>query len=658
MLDRLEMSEWNGNLIVTINVLSRRPNLVMCGIAGFVNYDQRDNVKEIIHAMNDAMRHRGPDGEGIYMDRLAVLGHRRLSIIDLTGGAQPMSNEDSTLHLVCNGEIYNHLELRDRLERSGHRFRTHSDSEVIIHLYEDYGSKTAEMLCGMFAFALWDSRKQLLVMSRDRVGQKPLVYTLRNRSLVFASEINALRRHPSFSNELNADAIGDFLALQYIPFPNCIYADVKKLPPAHTLLFDSNTGKLEIFQYWNINYTRKMTISLPDASRQLRDLLVKSVHRRLMSDVEIGCFLSGGIDSAIITALVAKMRQPDRTPAFTVGFSDRLYDERYGSRLTAQHINSLTDNSLEYVETVVDASNFELVKKIVSRCGEPFADASILPTSLLSAFAKQKVSVVLSGDGADEIFAGYERYLAIHFASCINRLPATLRRALFNLPQKFLPDSGERTFTGRLRRFLNMLAAPNQQQYLSLLNRCPPALWNKIAGERLLHHTPSESGLQSSYTAAVDAAERCMELDFHTYLPNDILMKVDIASMSESLEVRNPYLDHEVVEFAIQLPLAFKLNGLESKYLLKHTFAELIPSNAGRIRKRGFGIPVASWLRDAWRKPAETTLVESQLINSGWINQEGLHSLWQEHQQGKRDHSYLLWNLLILAIFMQRMNAA
>ncbi len=625
----------------------------MCGIAGFVNFDHHTAAEELIGAMNRVQAHRGPDGAGFFIDDRAALGHRRLAIIDLEGGIQPMSNEDGSLHLVFNGEIYNHRELRARLETSGHRFRTGSDTEVILHLYEECGADAPAALCGMFAFALWDSRKRMLLLGRDRAGQKPLVYFRKGRTLVFASEINALREHPDFPEEWDARAVGDFLSLQYVPSPDCIYREVKKLPPAHTLLFNADSGQIQTACYWQMNVAPKGVWSFPAASQRLRELLTEAVRKRLMAEVPSGAFLSGGLDSAIIATLMTRLRQPERTAAFTIGFADRAYDERSGARLAAHHINRLTGNCLDHQEKVVDPGDFELLRKLVPCYGEPFADASMLPTALLSAFAREQVTVILSGDGADEIFAGYERYLAMRLASRFNRLPEPVRRMFFRLPARFFPDSGERTFSGRLRRLLRMLGAPQCGQYFALLDRCPPALRARIAGERLLQEEAETRRLFRARTA-FDVVEQCMEIDFHTYLPGDILPKVDIASMASSLEVRNPFLDHELIEFAATLPSEFKLCGRSRKHLLKHAFADLLPQETIAVRKRGFGVPLASWLRGRWQEPALAALWDSPLPDSGWIDPKGLQTLWNEHQQGRRDHSYLLWSLLILALFMQK----
>ncbi len=625
----------------------------MCAIAGFVNFDHRAAAEQIIGAMNRVQRHRGPDGDGVFIDDRAALGHRRLAIIDLAGGAQPMTNEDGTLHLVFNGEIYNHLELRAWLEAAGHRFRTGSDTEVILHLYEECGAEAPAALCGMFAFALWDSRKRVLLLGRDRAGQKPLVYFRKGRILVFASEINALRKHPDFPDEWDAAAVHDFLSLQYVPSPGCIYREVQKLPPAHTLLFDADSGQARLDCYWQVNLADKSDWSFAAAVQRLRELLTEAVRKRLMAEVPSGAFLSGGLDSAIIATLMTRLRQPERTAAFTIGFADRAYDERSGARLAANHINLLTGNSLDHREKVVDPGDFDLLRKIVPCYGEPFADASMLPTALLSAFAREQVTVILSGDGADEIFAGYERYLAMRFASRFNHLPEAVRRLLFRLPARFLPDAGERTFFGRLRRLMMMLGASENGQYFSLLDRCPPALRARIAGERLRQADAETARLFCTRTAP-DAVAQCMEIDFHTYLPGDILPKVDIASMASSLEVRNPFLDHEVIEFAATLPPEFKLHGRSRKHLLKHAFADLLPPETVAARKRGFGIPLAAWLRGRWQEPARTALWESPLPGSGWIDPRGMQELWEEHQQGRRDHSYLLWSLLVLALFMEK----
>ena len=623
----------------------------MCSIAGIINFKDIDESRIIAERMSNAMQHRGPDGSGLWSDQNAILAHRRLSIIDLTGGAQPLSNEDHRIQLVFNGEIYNHQLLRSNLEQRGHLFRTASDAEVIVHLYEEYGSDFLNMLHGMFAFALWDSSKQILLLTRDRSGQKPLLYFKNGAELVFASEFQGLRCHPAFPTAIDSKAVIDFLSLQYIPSPRSIYRDIHKLPPGSMMIFDAKNPDCNIKRWWQPNYQKKSEIGFNDAVKKTRELVTAAVQKRLMSEVPFGVFLSGGLDSAIVAALMTQMRAPAVTPAFTIGFDDPAYDERSGAKLMADQINRQTGGKLQHFVKNIKVDDFELIPKLVRHFGEPFADASMLPTYLLCAFAREHATMVLSGDGADEIFAGYERYLIMNYARRFNFL-----RGVFPIIRTLFPDSGERTHSGRLRRLCRVLGASPDNRYATMIDRCPSSLKTSLTGERLRDFT--EHNFADIFCpvvlTATNPAELAMEMDFHTYLPGDILPKVDIASMATSLEVRSPFLDHELIEFAASLPLKFKQCGRSRKHILKAAFADLLPQEIINGRKRGFGVPLANLSRGAWENPWRETIQNSPLFPDGWINATTFEKLWQEHQSSRRDHSYILWNILILAIFMEQ----
>lgn len=619
----------------------------MCSIAGIVNFADRDQALRQLEAMNRAMLHRGPDGGGFFADDTAALGHRRLSIIGLATGGQPMGNEDGSIQVVFNGEIYNHLELRARLEARGHVFKTASDTEVLVHLYEECGEDFVPQLAGMFSFALWDSRHRRLFAARDRAGQKPFLYFVHGKKLVFASEFAALESLPDFPGELDPAAIGDFLSLQYIPVEKSVYHEVKKLAPGCQLSFDAASGELKTRRYWTLDFNTKLDCSFDQAAGEVRRLVTEAVRKRLMSEVPSGVFLSGGLDSAIVAALMTELRLPERTAGFTIGFDDHRYDERDGAADMAREINLRSNGAFDHHVKVVDPGNFELVRKLARHYGEPFADGSMLPTHLLASFAREKVTMALSGDAADEVFAGYERYLAMRFAARFGSL-----RPLFELGAKLVPDRGERTFAGRLRRFSRVAATPAGERYAALLDRCPMELKMRLAGEKLRPHLAPLAGFNRR--TATDAVEQFLEIDFDTYLPGDILVKVDIATMASSLEVRNPFLDHQLVEYAASLPLEFKLCGRSRKHILKAAFADLLPAETLAGRKRGFGIPLASWLRGRWRDVAAELLFEGKLAVSGYFQAEVIEELWREHQSGRRDHSYILWNLVILSLFLDR----
>lgn len=606
---------------------------------------------QIAEAMNQTQFHRGPDGGGVWHDEQAVLAHRRLAIIDLAGGAQPMANEDGTLHLVFNGEIYNHIPLRKKLLQAGHQFRTSCDTEVILHLYEEKGDNFVQDLDGMFAFALWDAPRRKLLLGRDRTGQKPLHYFLKNGTLVFASELAALRCHPEFPAELSASAVADFLSLQYVPSPHTIYREVLKLPPATLMRFSPDSGRVEQEKYWRLDFSQKCDLSFAEAKERLRELVIAAVHKRLMADVPLGVFLSGGVDSAIIAATVAKLSAPEKVRLFTIGFDDGSYDERSQAQGTFDWLRRHGCGNIEHFVKTFPGNDFGEIQRLIGHFGEPFADASMLPTLLLSRFAREKVTVALSGDGADELFGGYDRYLAIRLGR-LSFLPEKWQRWFFQKMAYLLPDSGERTLAGRLRRFCKMLGEKRSNAYFSILNRCPSQLKHDLAGERLRQIEDASRIFDLPFTAK-DRVEQCLEADFQLYLENDILPKVDRTSMAASLEVRNPFLDRELVEFAATLPLSFKLHGSQKKYILREAFADCLPPAVSAGRKRGFGVPVGEFLRDEWRDSAREVLFSRKLYEDGWLSRPAVEQLWNDHQKGSRDFTYILFNILILNIFIE-----
>ena len=630
----------------------------MCGIAGIVNHRGDPAAGEIIAAMNAALTHRGPDASGIYLDEQVALGHRRLSIIDLENGNQPFKNEDGSVIAVFNGEIYNFRRLRDELTARGHTFRSATDTEVIVHLYEELGGECVRLLEGMFAFAVYNAKTRRLLLARDRLGQKPLLYFMTNGTLVFASEFPALKCHPEMPTELDVNAVSDYLSFQYVPGPGTIYRNVHKLAPGHQLEFRLNEGTTSIRSYWRLDHSLKLTESFDEAARTLRGLVEKSVERRLMADVPVGTFLSGGIDSTIITAVAAAKRLPEKTNAYTIGFNDRRYDERSFAARAAEAINRRTGGGLIHRERVVEPGDFSLLEKLCAHCGEPYADASILPTARLSEFAASEIKVALSGDGADEVFCGYERYLAYRWASRFSLLPGFLQRPLLKAVGAFCPDGGERSFSGRLRRFLRIMGTAPDQRYFTLLNRCGTPLKESLFGEKLRAAANRNSAelfdtLRWELTSA-NRIERLSELDLHTYLPGDILAKVDIASMAFSLEVRSPFLDREVVEFAARLPLSYKLRGAKRKRILCEAFKDVLPREISSRAKKGFGVPVAAYLRGEWRGAAEQALFDGRLCNGEYFRRDTVEKLWKEHLSGRRDRSYLLWSLLIFSLFLER----
>ncbi len=633
----------------------------MCGIAGIINHHADPDAEKKIRDMNWSLAHRGPDGSGIFTNEEVAFGHRRLAIIDPARGGQPMTNEDGSIIVILNGEIYNYRELRRELLARGHVFKSDSDTEVLVHLYEELGSECVAMLDGMFAFAIYNQRSHRVLLARDRMGKKPLLYFMNGDTLVFASEFQALRQHPGMPRELDMNALSDFLSFHYIASPNTAYRNVRKLPPAHQLEFRLTDGTVSIRGYWHLDYSLKNEISFEDAAHELRSLMEKAVEKRLMSDVPSGVFLSGGIDSTIVTALTTRLRGDAETEAFTIGFADSAYDERHYARIAAQFINKLHPGKLKHFESEVDASDFSLLEKLAAHFGEPFGDASMIPTYLVSRFAGERIRMALGGDGADEIFGGYERYVAMRYAAKLDSVcPAFVRRPLFQTGSLLLPDSGERTVSGRSRRMLQLLGCPPELRYFKVFDHAPQECKRRLFGERFrtaLAHDSSEIFAQRLWElTAPDPVERLAELDVHTYLANDILPKVDISSMAASLEVRSPFLDREVVEFAAKLPQEYKLSGRRRKHILRAAFADLLPPEVERRPKKGFGVPVARWLRRDWRNLAREALFDSPLTRDGFCNEKELERLWEEHQSERRDHSYLLWGVMNLAMFLTREN--
>ena len=543
---------------------------------------------------------------------------------------------------------------------AGHQFATESDTETLIHLYESYGSECVNFLDGMFAFAIYDTAKRKLLLGRDRLGQKPLLYFMSGDMLIFASEFAGLMAHPSFPEELDKRALSDYLSLQYIPQPDTAFLRVRKLPPGHLLTMNLETGNISIRCYWQPDYSLKNSgLSLNAATAELRKLVEKAVEKRLVSDVPLGTFLSGGVDSCIVTGIAAKLLYPAPCDAFTAGFGVAQYDERAAAKESAAVINRFSGGNLRCHEQEIKPDDFDLLEKLSAHFGEPFADASALPFFLLSRFARKHIKVALAGDGADEIFAGYERYLAMRYAEKAYWMPLPVRKALFAAAAGVLPDHGERSKSGRLRRLLNLFAAPEKTGYFNLLDRCPAAVKKELFGpamQSVADHDSAEclAGMNWELVAK-DKVEQLGELDLRTYLPGDILVKADIASMANGLELRSPFMDKAVVEFAARLPMKYKLHGKQRKMILKAAFSDLITPELANRPKRGFGVPVATWLRETWKERACDKLFNSPLIRDGYINGNALRNCWDLHQSGKRDFSYLLWELIIFAFFLERM---
>lgn len=628
----------------------------MCGIYGYTSH--RGQVEEnLLARMGKSLEHRGPDDEGqkvLRVGELSIgLGHRRLSIIDLSSAArQPMSNEDESIWLVFNGEIYNFKELRRELEQKGHRFKSNSDSEVIIHLYEEKGTRCLEQLKGMFAFVLWDSRSHSLFMARDRIGKKPLHYACTHDGIVFASEIKALLRHPMVSREIDLNSLNKYLTYEYVPAPNSIFKSIKKIEPGHYLLV--HKGKIQSFQYWDIPLVDYPVVDRTEEEyiEELRAILERSVKARLVADVPIGVFLSGGIDSGLVAALVA--RHDQQVESFSIGFEDSSFDE---SPYAIQIAHSL--NMRHHLKIFNAKELLENLHALPDIMDEPLADASILPTYLLSKFTAQKVKVALSGDGGDELFAGYQTYQAHKLVTYYNFLPAFLKNSLksiaSHLPvshdnvsadfriKQFLKGTG---VSSEIRFFIWMGAFIDREKKELLSNDCKSALRD--------HNTYEDIFGYINRSRLTKDLERILYLSMKLYLQDDILTKVDRASMANSLEVRCPLLDQELVEFACNLPMHYKLNGLKTKYLLKKAADGILPEGIANRPKKGFGIPLSRWLTGELKDFTLDYLSEQRITKQGFFHYPYIKTLIDDHFQKRNDNRKLLWTLLVFQIWHER----
>jgi len=617
----------------------------MCGIAGRFNFGDNAPVsRELIARMNVAQAHRGPDGSGEYFDRGVGLAHRRLSILDVEGGRQPMTNEDNTIWIVFNGEIYNFPELRDRLEAKGHKFRSHCDTEAIVHLYEDLGENCVDELRGMFAFAIWDSRVEKLFIARDRVGIKPLHYTvLSGKSLVFGSEIKAILQDEAVPRRVNPEALSEYVSLLYVPDPRTMFVGIQKLPPAHTLTCDRNGVRVR--QYWDVRYDVKESLTEEQAAGQLFDLLKSTVREHLLSDVPLGAFLSGGVDSSTIVGLMREVITGNLVTS-SIGFEEEAYNELPYARQMAERFHS------EHHEHVVHADVEHLFPLIVWSFDEPFADSSVIPTYYVSKTAREHVTVALSGDGGDELFAGYSRFRVGQLEHRLRRTLGPLR--LLGAMSRVLPDDVRFKARNSLesitrapddacarKHFLNLFTEEAKRHFMA-----QPETHDYAAKFREVY--------RQAHAAPDDWLNRALYVDLKTYLVDDILTKVDRMSMAVSLETRPPLLDHKVVEFVATLPPRFKLKGFESKHILKKAASRLVPQEILSRKKQGFRLPIAEWLRGQLRGTAEDLLLGPKATQRGYFNKSELEILWRNHLSGHRDNAHQIWSVILLELWHRK----
>jgi asparagine synthase (glutamine-hydrolysing) len=621
----------------------------MCGIVGFVNRAGHPADRAIVERMTATLAHRGPDGDGFYCEGPAALGHRRLSIIDLAGGAQPMSNEDGTVWITYNGELYNELELKKELLAKGHTYRTSCDTESLIHLYEEDGPDFARRLNGMFTAAIWDSRRHRLVLARDRMGQKPLYYgELPDGGLAFGSEPKAVVAHPAIGRSLDHASLVRYLFYEYVPAPHSIWQSIRKLPRGHVLCWED--GKVQVSRYWNPSASNPPILDFEAAAGQFWKQFRSAVSRHRRSDVPIGVFLSGGIDSSSVAAALCEIEPPGSVHTFSIGFEDPSFDESRYARAVADHLGTDHHEQTFSIETL-----YQLLPKVASWLDEPFGDASILPTHLLSRFARSEVKVVLGGDGADELLAGYPTFVAERAAGVFRRLPRPAQ-ALAGAAARRLPvDHRNFSFDFKLKQFLRGAAEPLPLAHQRWLGSFSGA---EIA-ELLVGGDPI--GIEDEHLrrariidGGTDALSRSLALYQDTYLPEDILTKVDRASMACGLEVRAPFLDAELVDFMQGLPPSFKFGRNQTKRVLKRAVAGKLPASILARPKKGFGIPVASWLRGPLAPMLNELLASERLERQGLFKPAVVARRIAEHQAGQQDHRKPLWTLLIFQLWYDR----
>jgi asparagine synthase (glutamine-hydrolysing) len=621
----------------------------VCGICGVV--DSAGPVdRDVLERMTGTLRHRGPDEEAYYLpapdgDRPSVgFGFRRLSIIDVAGGHQPLANEDESVWTMLNGEIYNFAELRAGLEAGGHVFRTNGDAETLVHLYEESGLDCTERLNGMFAFAVWDTRRRRLLLARDRLGKKPLYYAELDGGLLFASELKALLQHPACPRDLDRAALEHYLAFEYVPSPHAIFSGVRKLPPGHRLVWEQ--GRTSVEPYWDLRFDGTDARPEGEIVAEFEERLREAVRLRLVSDVPLGAFLSGGIDSSSIVAFMCDLLPPEQVQTFSIGFTERSFDESEHARAVARHFRTHHHEEIFTPSVLLD-----VLPKVTAGLDEPFADPSVLPTFLLSRFARETVTVALGGDGGDELLAGYPTFPAEAVARRYVLPRGLHERVVVPLAERLPVSTDDFSFDFKLKRFLRGAiepAATRHQLWLGAFTTpeqrallVEPPTVDPLVGVRALH-----DGQRTG-----DWVAKLIYLYAKTYLPDDILTKVDRASMLTSLEVRAPFLDYTLVEFLARVPSRLKLRRFETKHLLKRTMARRLPAGIAGRTKKGFGIPVAEWLKTDLREPLLDALSPDRLRRQGLFDAGEVERLIREHLAGARDHRKQLWTLFVFQLW-------
>jgi len=627
----------------------------VCGICGIASFSPPDTRRDrILAAMCDALAHRGPDDSGVFVDGGIALGVRRLSIIDVEGGHQPIANEDRTLSVVFNGEIYNFLDLRPRLEKLGHRFATRSDTEVVLRAYQHFGERCVTLFNGMFAFAIWDKTRNTLFLARDRVGIKPLHYTVINGSLIFASELKAILAHPEVNRQIDAAALNEYLSFEYVPSPRTIFAGIHKLPSGCTLTFSRHGVRID--RYWDISLARAETGSHQSEAEyvaELRQVLKEAVKTEMISDVPLGVFLSGGLDSSAIAAMMSQL-SPGHVKSFSIGFPDKSYDESSYAALVARHLR--TDHHQLTLEPRVMC---DIAATLAEFLDEPCADPAIIPHYLLSKYASQQVKVVLCGIGGDELLAGYPTLQAHRLATYYATLPASLKDLVATLVRRMPVSRDYLSLDFRLKRFVTGMAFPPEVRHHIWMGAFTPDQKARLFSPALadaLRETDTYDVVRRLLSSC-DARElfnRILYLEMKLYMENNGLYVVDRASMACSLEARVPLLNQTMVEFLTSVPFDLKLRGLRAKHLLKESMAELLPRAILKRRKQGFAVPVARWLDGELKPLLLDMLAESRLSAEGFFDYRYVQQLLREHFQHKMDNRKQLWALLVFELWYEK----
>ncbi|MBN1526883.1 MAG: asparagine synthase (glutamine-hydrolyzing) [Candidatus Omnitrophica bacterium] len=628
----------------------------MCGICGYINLDKAPIPDEkILKAMTDALVHRGPDDEGRHIKDNVALGHRRLSIIDLKTGHQPIFSAAGRLTIVYNGEVYNFPQLKEELLAKGHSFSTHSDTEVVLKAYEEWGSDCLNRLNGMFSLAIWDAQEKALFLARDRFGKKPLYYGRFKNTFIFGSELKALYRHPAVSLEVDRLALGKYLAHDYIPCPRTIIKGISKLEPGHYLVVKN--GEAAKRKYWDFRFDIGPSArrSLEESARMLVELLRESVRKRLVSDVPLGVFLSGGIDSSAVVAMMARLMDPKDIKTFSIGFKEKTYNEADDALLVARHFKT------DHREKIIDPkAMLEVLPTILNTIDEPFADSSIIPTYLVSKFTRERVTVALGGDGGDELFMGYPSFVAHRIAGYYDKLPRIGRRAMALAADMAPGKSNYMSLHFKMSRFLKGIDFPESIRHQVWIGSFSPeeqrSLFADTSDETLFdpHAIYSESEAYFDTYPLLSTMDKVEYLYIKTYLPDDILTKVDRASMATSLEVRAPFLDKEIADFAGTVPNRLKLKGLTTKYILKKALEGILPRRIVHKTKHGFAVPVGDWFKSELKGLLLDTFNKTAVTRDGIFNYPAIERLLNGHFTGKTDSGRKIWALFVCQMWYNK----